>query len=646
MEKIQIQFNDHDYQIYYNYCLRYYTVRDATRKRSIRLFLELFEKDILSVGEHDLGDAFLFFSKKCDEFQASHSLLGKNNSPPDHPQFNTCRDILFLIEDFEKIYRLIEKTGIASDYLLVMATFSRIIEEENKAYLVANNEHDREKIAPFIPGITDIIRTRLGPDAGWELVLFELARIIHKFNLASPDRKIEQNWIFLIGTAVVPFFNADVGTGEIQSHLADYLEERELAEFESVLNNTPNSAINIPDPDTGDNTIFEILGSIADKEDIDEGMFETLPEPVNLTTTDLPAVISSSVITSTTPGITPYRQFTPYPHRIFESYPSRFAIEVSDSIKSVVVLPENRNDSHYPGYMKSGIPRYSLVFMGLIVLIMFGITIAATSGIWTPVKIMANTSSGISSTSQSAALQKNSSPVAISVPVVFLHSPPVQASNPIQPQPTTTVQLPTTPSVLTSADINKHFMRVAFGSDSQIKKYTGDDPMSTALTGDYDDNDTFQLEHFEAQFNNYSSTNQFRSGLKYGDQASIVVIFSPGSTLSDIDFQNGAVISKDPKTGIVHYIHETVTVQYVSKDMVYINSDYKGDERTHWMLRGLLSELGFQGETNDYPDSIFYAGSDNSTQLSDIDLKALDTMYSTKIANGMSFDRVKSLLLL
>jgi hypothetical protein len=170
--------------------------------------------------------------------------------------------------------------------------------------------------------------------------------------------------------------------------------------------------------------------------------------------------------------------------------------------------------------------------------------------------------------------------------------------------------------------------------------------MSTALTGDYDDNDTFQLEHFEAQFNNYSGTNQFRSGLKYGDQASIVIIFSPGSTLSGIDFPNGAIISKDPKTGIVHYIHETVTVQYVSKDMVYINSDYKGDERTHWMLRGLLSELGFQGETNDYPDSIFYAGSDNSTQLSDIDLKALDTMYSTKIANGMSFDRVKSLLLL
>jgi len=647
MEKIQIQFNEYDYQIYHNYCLRYYTVRDATRKRSIRLFLELFEKEILPVGEHELGDAFLFFSKKCDEFQASHSLLGKDNSPGDHPQFNTCRDILFLIEDFEKIYRLIEKTGIASDYLLIMATFSKIIEEENTAYMDANSEHDREKIASFIPGITEIIRTRLGPDAGWELVLFELARIIHKFNSASPDRKIEQNCIFLIGSAVVPYFNADVGTGEIQSHLAEYLEERELAEFESLLNNTPDSAMNTPDPHTGDSTIFEILGSIANKNDIDEGMFETLPEHANPATKDLPAVIPSSVITSATPGITPYRQFTPYPHRIFESYPSRFAIEVSDSVKSVVVLPENRNNSLNAGYMKTGIPRNSLVFVGLIVLVMFGITMAATSGIWSPAKIMANASTGISSTvSQSEAMQKNSTPPLNSAPAIFLHSPPVQASNPVQPQPTTTIQLPTTPSVVTSEDINRHFMRVAFGSDTQIKKYTGDNPMSTAITGDYDDNDTVQLKQFESQFNNYSQTNKFRSGLKYGEQASIVIVFSPGSTLNNIDFVNGATISKDPKTGSVHYIHETVTIDFVSKDVVYINSDYKDEQRTHWMLRGLLSELGFRGETNDNPDSIFYAGSENSTQLSEIDLKALDTMYSTKIANGMSFDRVKSLLLL
>ncbi|MDO9325670.1 MAG: hypothetical protein Q7T80_12025, partial [Methanoregula sp.] len=70
MEKIWIQFNESDYQIYHNYCLRYYTVFDTTRKRSIHLFLELFEKDILPVEEHDLGEVYQFFSKKCDELQA------------------------------------------------------------------------------------------------------------------------------------------------------------------------------------------------------------------------------------------------------------------------------------------------------------------------------------------------------------------------------------------------------------------------------------------------------------------------------------------------------------------------------------------------------------------------------------------------
>ncbi|MDO9324879.1 MAG: hypothetical protein Q7T80_07975, partial [Methanoregula sp.] len=152
----------------------------------------------------------IFFSKKCDELEIDRNILGKDNSLVDLPQFQVCRDILFLIEDFEKIYRIIQKTGIASNYFLVLATFSKIIQEEKNAYLFAVHEQDRGKIDSFAPSIAKIIRTRLGSDAGWELVLYELTRIVRKYNLTFPSQKIDQNCIFQIGSAVVSHFNSDV----------------------------------------------------------------------------------------------------------------------------------------------------------------------------------------------------------------------------------------------------------------------------------------------------------------------------------------------------------------------------------------------------------------------------------------------------
>jgi hypothetical protein len=88
----------------------------------------------------------------------------------------------------------------------------------------------------------------------------------------------------------------------------------------------------------------------------------------------------------------------------------------------------------------------------------------------------------------------------------------------------------------------------------------------------------------------------------------------------------------------------TVTNDHVSKEVIFINSNLKGDKRTHWILRGLLDNLGFPGETYDYPDSIFYAGSETTTRLSDLDWKAVQLMYGSKITPGMTSDRVKALL--
>ena len=57
MKKIQIQFNESDYKVYHNYCLKYYQVHDTARRQSIHAFLDLYEKNLLIVEEQDIRPA-------------------------------------------------------------------------------------------------------------------------------------------------------------------------------------------------------------------------------------------------------------------------------------------------------------------------------------------------------------------------------------------------------------------------------------------------------------------------------------------------------------------------------------------------------------------------------------------------------------
>jgi hypothetical protein len=642
MEKIAIQFNEFDYQIYRDYCLRYYAILDVARKRALHLFLELFEKELLTVGEHDLGEAVIFFSKKCEDILSDGGSRGEDRTPIDLPLLRVCREVPFLIEDFEKIYRIIEKSGITANFLLLLATFSKISEEERNAYVSAIDENDRRKAESVAPRIADTIQTRLGPGAGWESVLYELTRIIRKYNLVEPDLKIDQNCIYLLGPAVVSHFNVNIGYAEIRATLERYIEERELAAFEALLKNKLYLPDHDTDTDVSDNLIFEVLKSISGG-NIDPAYFETVSDPDHLKMLDLPAVISQPVSSHNSQMI-PLSGHTNTANRIKipKKYPSRFAIDIGNNSESLVVLPEKQVDPPYTVHTKPGISQYSVLFMGIIILILFAVTVAATSGIWSPVKPIANSSTGLNSSELTSILsivenlQRNSTLSAKNDQTANLRAPPVA----------TIIVTPTVKKGITTADINKHFFAVAFGPDNaKIKKRAPElYPLSMAIAGDYRDNDTVILHQFTAQFNNYSSTDKFRSDIKYGEMATIVVWFSPESSLKNVADLGDMVVSKNETTGDIHYIQMTVKVDRISKEVVYINSDLKGEERTHWILRGVLDNLGLPGEDADYPDSIFYSGSENTTRLSEMDWKAVQLLYGSKITTGLTSDRVKALL--
>jgi hypothetical protein len=641
MEKIWIQFNGADYQKYHDYCLRYYTIQNTTRKRSIHLFLELFEKDILPVREHDLDEVFLLFSKKCDELDADHNLFGKNDSSINIPQFQVCSDILSLITDLEKIYRLIQKTGLAPNYLLVLATFSKIIDEEKNAYISAVDENNRRKIESFAPSIAEIIRTRLGQDATWESVLHELTRVVRMFNQASPHQKIDQNCIFLLGSAVVSHFNADIGYEEIQSKLERYFEDSELAEFESLLNNTPYLPDNDRDYDLTDYVIFQALKSISCT-DIDQEYHKTVSGPTPLKIADIPPAMSRKSDAITRSG----RTFPPSPVKRQKKYSGRFDIDISDTSKSYVVSAEKKNNPPYKTYLKPPILQYSLLSAGFVILILFAITIGPAFGIGNPSNNMTHTSTGItgnlSMSAKNVPTNGGDSKTNISVP-----NPAIKTVLSSANKTNSSVQSLTNKTAVSPADIKTLFMSVAFGPNNLVIQKTAVKQISLSFFGDYDDNDTATVEQFKGQFDNTSYTSKFTSN-KISEIATIKMNFLPESSLENIANSNSnAVVYKDPNTGAICYIldsYSTMTNTYITIQVLYINSDFTGDQRKHWILRGLLSELGFVGETTDYPDSIFYSGSNTTAQLSVIDWKTVALMYSGKITPGMSFDRAKSLL--
>ena len=102
MEKIQIQFNESDYKVYYDYCLKYYQVHDTVRKQSIHAFLDLFEKGIIPIEEQDIRQTRQFLSEKCDTLRKEHAGAGGEGTATMSLQMRICSDLLLLSEDLEK----------------------------------------------------------------------------------------------------------------------------------------------------------------------------------------------------------------------------------------------------------------------------------------------------------------------------------------------------------------------------------------------------------------------------------------------------------------------------------------------------------------------------------------------------------------
>jgi len=625
MEKIQIQFKESDYKIYYDYCLRYYQIHDAIRIQSLHAFLDLFEKGILPLEEQDIAKARQLLSKKCNDLKKEQNGIREKGDTTMLLQMRVCSDLLLFIEDLEKIYRLIQKQGVPANYLMILGTFSRVIEENRNTHPIGRYHLESEVIESLARPLTEIIQMRLGTDRNWRSVLRELTFIAARFNQVYPEPKFDLDILQLVGPAVVSHFNKDADAREIRSLLPSYYEDSELGEFEALLNQTPDLLKNDQNEEINWDSIFEPLNVIADAVAIQQDNWAEgrtkIPDPYSLV---LPVGTASSDNAIYPPGtLSSSHPAEPLSNRL-----KKFDIAISPEFPHPVESPVTVSTVSDTPRKKPGIQQIAPVFIGVAIIILFIFGTMVVSGDW-------NLFGAGNTTNSTMVINKNITtvkPTASPAPKATTVKPAATAV----PKATTVKPTATpTPKSYSSADIGNHLIEIAFGPDnSKIQKPTKD-RVTISFSGTYNEEDLDLVKNLINQFNTYSSTTKISENIDLTGASDIWLDFLPGNSLSQIKNEEIISSNKNMQTGSYYFIR--------TDDKTYVNSDLKEGERSRWILRAVLSNLGFYGETAKYPDSLFYTGTTTATQLSDIDLKTVQLMYGKKITNGMTKSTVKSI---
>ena len=623
MDRIQIQFREKDYKIYYNYCLRYYQVHDAVRKQSIQAFLDLFVKGYVPVEEQDIKQTRQFISGKCDELKRERRRAPQEDDIAIPLKLLVCADLLIFIDDLEKIYRLLKRQGVVTSYLMILATFSKVIEEIRNAPAAGIYDIKNEVIEALANPLAEIIRIRLGTDRNWHSVLRELTFIAARFNQKYPEPKFDLDILQLVGPAVVAHFNKDVDPREVLSVVTSCYEECELEEFESLLDRTPEVLKIDQEADIDWEAIIYPLTVMADaveeqRDQWSQGMLK-LPEhylPVSPTAMQ-PAEAGSYPVgpvlqpTSGLPQATGYRTFD-----------IAVSSELPSPTDSLEISPhyEEWNPLSDVPLIKSKIRPLMPIFVGIVVILLFIIGTTMVSGNWTPLGNKTNTT------------------VAVSVKPTTVLSTATPTAQPSATPTTTTAQPSATPLAAppsySSYEIGNHLTEIAFGPDNSVITKPTKNLLEVAISGNYEKDDLDLLKNFISQFNENSDTIKISQNIDVNGQGDIWLYFLPDYMLNQINVDNRTAVFKDYETGTYQFIQ--------TGERTYVNSNIKGNFRKRWVLRAVLYNLGFYGETAYYFDSLFYAGANSAYKLSDIDLKALNLMYGKKIVNGMTKSNVKS----
>ena len=233
MTRVNINFTEKDYEVFHHYCTNYCQLYDETRKNSIKILLELYKHRIIDFQENSLDDVFAFFFQKKQFFETESCIPA--NDANEMMRIRICSDIIAFLEDLEKIYVLLKRKGIKTNYLLIIGAFSKIIDEENQIRVREIQDAASGAINSIVLPLGDAIEKKFGTDIETHELLRELVNFAGTFNRFSSDIKFTDEIINLVAYSLVKRFNKNESHDDLQILISECRNQFKVDELESAL---------------------------------------------------------------------------------------------------------------------------------------------------------------------------------------------------------------------------------------------------------------------------------------------------------------------------------------------------------------------------------------------------------------------------
>ena len=239
MGDVTLHFSGEEFRIFHQYCTNYCRLYDETRKNSIRIFLELYKHQVIDIQEHSLENAFLFFYQKKQEFELACQIPG--SEVQSHLRLRLCTDIIAFLEDLEKIYVLLRKKGIESNYFLILGTFLKITNDEVRQRREDLAATSAEEIKAIVDPLHGAIGTKYGQDADVRDILCELIRVATAISGSAQDLRISDDLLTLIGAPLIRAFGKEETDEDLSRLISSCRSRVETEDFEAALEGKPGA---------------------------------------------------------------------------------------------------------------------------------------------------------------------------------------------------------------------------------------------------------------------------------------------------------------------------------------------------------------------------------------------------------------------
>ncbi|PWR75852.1 hypothetical protein DLD82_01960 [Methanospirillum stamsii] len=196
--------------------------------------------------------------------------------------------------------------------------------------------------------------------------------------------------------------------------------------------------------------------------------------------------------------------------------------------------------------------------------------------------------------------------------------------------------------------IGKHLIDIVYGRDNaQTDLFENTYDYMIWIDAMYEQSDVEAVREYISVLNDLSST------ITFEDEEIALPSYQPNYvptqylyykiSIVDKDLFKELLDDRDSSTEQLLKDKNDNSVGIVRKNHLYLLNDLTGDERNHFLIRGLLFSMGFHGEST-LPDSIFNPDNVTGTKLSELDQGAIKLMYGGRLSSGLTADDVKKSL--